>query len=232
MKNIAHNRALLGLMLFSFFGMVGASIVNGLNTYLFRDWFGNIKIMSVSGMLSTVYALIVFAITQPLANKFGKKEWCIYGAGFAAAVFAVLFFFPIHNPILFIVINGICYLGASGMQVLIWAMVNDAIDYQELMTGKRNEGIVYSAYSFFRKLANAVSGSLSSFILGFIGYNVASNQQTAEVIGRIWKSYTGFYVLGYGLAILMLIVIYPLGKKKTEEMLSELKARRAERASR
>ena len=40
----------------------------------------------------------------------------------------------------FIVINGICYLGASGMQVLIWAMVNDAIDYHELQTGERNEG--------------------------------------------------------------------------------------------
>ena len=43
-----------------------------------------------------------------------------------------------------IVINGVCYLGASGMQVLIWAMVNDSIDYHELQTGERNEGIVYS----------------------------------------------------------------------------------------
>ncbi|MFR1359025.1 MAG: MFS transporter [Ruthenibacterium lactatiformans] len=58
------------------------------------------------------------------------------------------------------------------MQVLIWAMVNDSIDYHELQTGERNEGIVYSTYSFFRKLAS-VSGSLSSFVLGFIGYNVA-----------------------------------------------------------
>lgn len=33
------------------------------------------------------------------------------GAGFAAVVFGILFFFPIHNPVAFIVINGICYLG-------------------------------------------------------------------------------------------------------------------------
>lgn len=69
------------------------------------------------------------------------------GAGFAAIVFGILFFFPVHNPVAFIVINGICYLGASGMQVLIWAMVNDAIDYHELQTGERNEGIVYSPSS-------------------------------------------------------------------------------------
>ena len=231
-KEIAKNKALLGVMFFSLVGMIGASVVNGLNTYLFKDYFGNVKIMAVSGGLSVLYSLITFAITQPLADKLGKKEWCCWGAGFAAAVFALLFFFPIHNPVLFIVINGVCYLGASGMQVLIWAMVNDSIDYHELQTGERNEGIVYSTYSFFRKLASAVSGSLSSFVLGFIGYNVAEGAvQTAEVSNAIWKSYTGIYVLGYGVAVAILFFVYPLTKAKTTEMLEQLKARRAEKAS-
>ena len=230
-KHVAKNRAFLGVVLFSFLGMVGASIVNGLNTYLFRDWFGDVQIMAVSGALNTLYAVIVFAFTQPLANKFGKKEWCVAGAGGAAVVFAVLFFFPIHNPMLFIIINGICFLGASGMQVLVWALVNDAIDYQELQTGQRNEGILYSAYSFFRKLANAVSGSFSSFALGIIGYQVAETVQTTEVVNRIWKTYTGSYVIGYGLAVLVLLFLYPLSKKKTQEMLEELKVKRAERAA-
>lgn len=230
-KHVAKNRAFLGVVLFSFLGMVGASIVNGLNTYLFRDWFGDVQIMAVSGALNTLYAVIVFAFTQPLANKFGKKEWCVAGAGGAVLVFAVLFFFPIHNPMLFIIINGICFLGASGMQVLVWALVNDAIDYQELQTGQRNEGILYSAYSFFRKLANAVSGSFSSFALGIIGYQVAETVQTTEVVNRIWKTYTGSYVIGYGLAVLVLLFLYPLSKKKTQEMLEELKVKRAERAA-
>ncbi|MDU8564357.1 MFS transporter [Faecalibacterium prausnitzii] len=213
-------------------GMIGASVVNGLNTYLYKDFFGNVKIQAVSGMLSVLYAVLSFAITQPLANKFGKKEWCCMGAGFAAIVFGILFFFPVHNPVAFIVINGICYLGASGMQVLIWAMVNDAIDYHELQTGERNEGIVYSTYSFFRKLASAISGSLSSFVLGAIGYNVTAGAvQTAGVVNAIWKSYTGVYFLGYGIAVAILFFVYPLTKQKTAEMLTELKARRAAKES-
>ena len=79
-KHVAKNRAFMGVVLFSFIGMVGASIVNGLNTYLFRDWFGDVKVMAASGALNTVYALIVFAFTQPVANKLGKKEWCVAGA--------------------------------------------------------------------------------------------------------------------------------------------------------
>ena len=84
LKEISHNKALLGVMFFSLTGMIGASVVNGLNTYLYKDFFGNVKIQAVSGMLSVLYAVLSFAITQPLANKFGKKEWCCMGAGFAA----------------------------------------------------------------------------------------------------------------------------------------------------
>ncbi len=226
LKNISKNRALLGVIIASLVGMIAASVVNGLNTYLFKDYFGNVKLMSISGMLSTVYAIITFIGTKFVANKFGKKEWCMYGAGFAAIVYGVLFFLPIKNPIMFIAINGICYIGASGFQILIWAMVNDSIDYQELKTGTRNESIVYSTYSFFRKIAAALSASLSSFILAFIGYNVNAATQTPEVISNIWKSYTGIYSLGYVIAILSLFFIYPLTKKKTEEMLQELSIKR------
>ena len=142
-------------------------------------------------------------------------------------LFGILFFFPIKNPILFIVINGICYLGASGFQVLIWAMVNDAIDYQELTTGDRKEGMVYATYSFFRKLASAVSSSLSSFTLALIGYNVNEAVQTAAVKAHIWKSYTAIYAIGYLIAVLILYFVYPLSKKKTEEMLETLAKKRA-----
>ncbi|MGI5976722.1 MAG: MFS transporter [Candidatus Limivicinus sp.] len=232
LREIYKNKALVGVMLFSLAGMIGASVVNGLNTYLFKDYFGNVKLGAVAGALSTLWAIIAFIITQPLANRFGKKEWCCMGAGFAAVVFAVLFFVPLHNPMAFILINGVCFLGASGMQVLVWAMVNDAIDYHELRTGERNEGIVYSTYSFFRKLAGAASASLSATVLGLIGYNQAEGAvQTEAVLGSLWKSYTGIYVLGYALAVVLLALIYPLTKQKTLQMLEELKSRRAAKAA-
>lgn len=155
----------------------------------------------------------------------------MYSATFSIIVFAVLFFFPLDNPLLFIVINGICFLGVSGFQVLVWALVNDAIDYQELQSGQRNEGIVYSAYTFFRKLANAVSGSMGSFALAIAGFNVNAQVQSEEFAGNLWKTYTGIYVVGYLLAVLVLKFVYPLTKEKTAEMLEELAKRRQEGAA-
>ena len=160
------------------------------------------------------------------AKKFGKKEWIMYSATFSVVVYAILFFFPLENPMLFIIINGICYLGVSGFQVLVWALVNDAIDYQELQTGKPNEGIVYSAYTFFRKLANAVSGSMSSFALAIAGFQVNEAVQNEAFSGHLWKTYTGLYVVGYLLAVLVLKFIYPLTKEKTAEMLQDLADKR------
>lgn len=225
-KDITKNKALLGVMLSSFIGIVGAGMVNGLNTYLFRDYFGNVAIMAVSGMLSVLWSLIAFVGTKFVAKKFGKKEWIMYSATFSVVVYAILFFFPLENPLLFIIINGICYLGVSGFQVLVWALVNDAIDYQELQTGKRNEGIVYSAYTFFRKLANAVSGSMSSFALAIAGFQVNEAVQNEAFSGHLWKTYTGLYVVGYLLAVLVLKFIYPLTKEKTAEMLQDLADKR------
>lgn len=226
LKHIIKNRALLGLIFSSLAGMIAASVVNGLNTYLFKDYFGNVQIMAVSGMLSTVYSIITFVGTKFVSKKFGKKEWCMYGAGFAAIV-SEFYSSSRQESDLVHCYQRNRYLGASGFQVLIWAMVNDAIDYQELTTGDRKEGMVYATYSFFRKLASAVSSSLSSFTLALIGYNVNEAVQTAAVKAHIWKSYTAIYAIGYLIAVLILYFVYPLSKKKTEEMLETLAKKRA-----
>ena len=226
-KEILSNRALIGCMLASFIGMVGASVVNGLNTYLYKDYFGDVKLSAMSGMLSVLWSAIAFIGIKFTAKIFGKKEWIMISATFSVIVYAVLHFVPLTDGMTFIIVNGICYLGVAGFQVLIWALVNDSIDYHELIHGKRNEGIVYSAYSFVRKCANAVSASLASLALVLVGYDVKASVQTEEVTANIWNWYTTLYVGGYLLAILVLFFVYPLTKKKTQEMLDTLAERRA-----
>lgn len=68
---------------------------------------------------------------------------------------------------------------------------------------------------------------LSDFTLAMIGYNVNEVVQTAAVKANIWKSYTAIYAVGYLIAVLILFFVYPLSKKKTEQMLEELAKRRA-----
>ena len=82
LKEISHNKALLGVMFFSLTGMIGASVVNGLNTYLYKDFFGNVKIQAVSGMLSVLYAVLSFAITHLWPTSSARRS----GAAWALAL--------------------------------------------------------------------------------------------------------------------------------------------------
>ena len=49
-------------------------------------------------------------------------------------------------------------------------MMGDAIDYNEWKTGQREEGVVYSLHSFFRKLAQGVGPALALLIMNPLGY--------------------------------------------------------------
>ena len=48
-------------------------------------------------------------------------------------------------------------------------MIADSIDYHEWNSGERTEGIVYSTYSFFRKLAQALAGFIPGVALSLMG---------------------------------------------------------------
>ena len=49
-------------------------------------------------------------------------------------------------------------------------MMGDAIDYNEWKTGRREEGVVYSLHSFFRKLAQGVGPAVALIIMSGLGY--------------------------------------------------------------
>ena len=68
----------------------------------------------------------------------------------------------------------------------------------------------------------------SRWFIQFIiaGFNVNLEVQRDAFAGNLWKTYTGLYVVGYLLAVLVLKFVYPLTKEKTEEMLQQLADKR------
>ena len=62
---------MLGLIFSSLAGMIAASVVNGLNTYLFKDYFGDVKVMSISGMLNTC---LLYTSIIPNDSEKNQKE--------------------------------------------------------------------------------------------------------------------------------------------------------------
>ena len=102
-------------------------------------------------------------------------------------------------------------------------MMGDAIDYNEWKTGSRDEGVVYSLHSFFRKLSQGLGPALVLLImygLGYIGAN--EGNQTMEVATNMRYLVAALYLVSAVLQFIGLSVIYNLDKQKLAQMNREL----------
>ena len=108
-----------------------------------------------------------------------------YIAGAAVLLLAPLGVLPVTEGntgldlVMYVVAQLIMALGMGIYSTVSWAMMGDAIDYNEWKTGKREEGVVYSLHSFFRKLAQGVGPAVALIIMQGMGYVNNANLDAA-----------------------------------------------------
>lgn len=225
-KTLASNRALVGIMLASFGMLASMMAVSALTPYLYKDYFQAPELISLGGMVGMAASFLVLPFLSPLVKKFGKKELSAGTMIITMVANLALFLMPITNPYIYMGVFFIASLGTGFFNVLIWALVGDAIDYQEYITGKREEGIVYASYSLVRKLGQAVAGGIGGFALTFIGYQSGAAAQTAEVAQGIKNIITILPLITTVISFIAMTFVYNLSKPKLAEMTKELESRR------
>ena len=227
LKTLVKNRALIGLII-STLGTLTANFLPGaLNAYLFKDYFQAPGMLGLAGLLPMVSMFIVLPLTGKLVGKFGKKNIAIYSSLVCVVTYGILFLFPSKNPWVYIILITVSGIGSGLYGMIVWALVGDVIDYQEYLTGKREEGIVYATYSLSRKLVQAIVGSIGGFALAAIGYQSGAATQTPEVAESIRNIIILVPLIGYAFGAICLKFIYNLGNKTLNEVNTELERRRA-----
>lgn len=206
------------------------------NQYLTKNYFANSD-LSIILTISTYAPMVLLIMFVPkLASKFGKKELCTWGLGLATiASITTSIIGPNdslrENPAPYFILNFAIGAGYSFLSILNWAVVTDVIDYQELVTGVKNESAIYAVYTFSRKLGQTVADSGGLQLLykyakydpeksGTVGY-------IPNVGERIYKMVTRVTAIAYAITFI-LFIIYPLNKKKLEKLQEELTAKRNE----
>ena len=221
------NRAFLGVAIASFLMLGGTFTLSSLNVYIFKDYFKATNFTALGGMIGMVASVVVIPFAGAIVRKLGKKESAVLGSTFAASMYIVMLFIPNLTVSIFLVLSFLAGLGSGLVNTIIWALVSDAIDYQEYTTGERNEGTVYSSYSLARKLGQVISGGMGGFALSLLGYQSGATVQ-AESIGIGIKNIgIGMAAGGFILTTIVLIFVYNLSKKKVAEMNKALEERRA-----
>ena len=221
---ILKNKALLAIIGAAIVLLLSSLMTQTINQYLFADYFKNINALSMLSVVGLPLTLLLASVIVKMADKFGKKELSMIAMLITGAIYIGCYVAKITNPWVYVAMYTLASFFMNTFNMLIWAKITDVIDYQEVLTGKRDDGTIYGVYSFSRKIGQALAGGLGGFALTFIGYNSMVATQTTATTDGIYALATLFPGACYIIVALILMFAYPLSKKVVEENAAKLSA--------
>jgi glycoside/pentoside/hexuronide:cation symporter, GPH family len=187
---------------------------------------------AVLGVIA-VLALPALPFWSWAARRFGKRIAFMAAIALWAVILMSLIFVPPMNMGLVMVISVLMSFSYSAAHMLPEAIFPDVIDWDELRTGQRHEGIYYGAKNFIRKLTTAIAIFLVLQVLGWLGYQqppegaILFQQPDAAVWGiRVLIGPVATLLL---IALLVVTWFYPLTRSRYARV-QRLLARRQRRA--
>lgn len=223
------NRPAVGATVAAMGMFLGMNAATTANTIMFATYFNMASMSGIVQMVGFLPMFIFMPFLTKIVKKYGKKEASVVGTLVSMAGGVIMLIFPLISNVdaaLVVYLLGLVVFGI-GMGVytcVSWAMMADAIDYNEWKFGTREEGTVYSLHSFFRKLAQGVGPSLVLLIMGWLGYEAKYGTigQTAQTSHNMCWLVAGLYMFSAVMQFIGIAVIYNLDKKTLSQMHKDL----------
>jgi len=230
------HKSFLVLMGAGLFNAMAAGLVLSLNLY-FNTYFWQLSSNQIA-LLATgnfISAILAFVLAAPLSKRIGKKTAAQMTKVLAFVIsvmpigLRLLGVFPENGegallPILFV--QTVFSTGFSiTSAILISSMIADVVEDSELRTGRRSEGLFFSAAAFVQKAVSGVGIFASSMILLAIGFpqEAKPGQVSEGVITNLGVVYLAVLAALYGAAILC-VSLYRITREGHEESLRKLAA--------
>jgi len=231
-RSLARNRPFILISLCSML-LIGTQIyVQTVNGYLFKDYFGAPSMAALLPVALYSSTVLIIPFFSKLVARFGKKELVSAGVLISALALGTLFLLSTNSPMVYLAFSFFGGIGLSIFTTASWAMVADTIDFQELLSGQREDGIAFAFCSFFRKLGHTAAGAGINVLLAVIGYAVREGSevvaQTPEVANGMYTIATLVPAISFTLLFVLMTFVYPLGKAKVAELQETIQAKRVE----
>jgi oligogalacturonide transporter len=119
-----------------------------------------------------IVQLVFIAIFSAVAQKYSKKTPALIAALVWITANAFIFIFTRQTPDLIILITcSLIGVGAAGCNLVSWSTLPDIADVDELMTGKRREGLYSGVSTFLRKLSGGIAVGSVGLLLDAFRYS-------------------------------------------------------------
>jgi len=209
---------------------IGSALSFYLGVYLWQ--FSQVEkfLVAMTPVLTFIPTVILASV---LAAKWDKKPAAI----FFGLLYLLCHIFPYgfylmgwfpeigtENVLLLICIfNGIGFMGLTGVIVIAHSMMADVADEMAAKTSKRQEGILYSAFSFAQKMTFALGTMIA--IISLMIINFPQQKERSEVTqnlidGLAWVSLINALI--FGTLAIICFTRYPLTRARHSEIQSQL----------
>jgi len=164
-------------------------------------WIWNIDVFFVFCILSMfLWHFIVKSIGK-------KKSWALYSL--MSIVTFSLFLICYEGSFTLLIVLSILNSVPAGGAYLNDVFVSDIIDYDEFITGQRNEGLYTVFSTFIPKIVSIFAQSIPLTILGIIGFVSSKNGENMEQ-PRLIAEFVKFYFIGVPIILAILSFYYKL----------------------
>ncbi len=223
------NRPAVGATVAAMGMFLGMNAATTANTIMFATYFNMASLSGLVQMIGFLPMFLFMPFITKIVSKYGKKEASVAGTLLSIAGGVIMLIFPMIGNVkaaLVVYLLGLVLFGI-GMGVytcVSWAMMGDAIDYNEWKFGTREEGVVYSLHSFFRKLAQGIGPSVVLLIMGWLGYEAkyGTIAQSAQTSHNMCWLVAGLYLFSAVVQFVGIALIYNLDKKTLDKMKEDL----------
>ena len=216
-KILLHSRPFMAVCVASMLFLAAQMFGQSYYTYLFNYYFNAPGLSMLPTACQYLPVAVIMFFAGKLGNRYGRREVCAYGMLLAGVFSLVLYLMGTKNVWLYLLVCLMSGIGCAFLFLLVWALANDAIDYNEVTYGLHDEATSYSAYTFMRKLGQTVAAVLVNLALLRIGYtdNVLNAANiTEDTLKRMYADSVLIPAVLYLLVFVLLRFVYPLGKKQ------------------
>ena len=149
-----------------------------------------------------------------------SQKWVVVEMGLLALALVCVFFVRELNPVVLVPLFVVGGVGLSTNFFSPWAMVPDTVEYGQLQTGLRREGILYGVFFFGQKMASALAGFIAGQGLGLFGF-VANEAQTPRALLGI-RILTTFVPIALIILGIIIISFYPINQAMHSKILADI----------
>ena len=211
---------LMVVMYFGYYTMTGQTF------YIFMFWYGYevIEIAAVYG-IAAILGIIFVNINGKLAERHDKKKLLTGALIIGGAGSFIMSFVGLSTFGHIMIFNFTDALHGGAYWTIIWLLIYDTADLDELKGGKRREGIMVGTYSFVTMISAGIFSQVNGILLGAAGYDGEAYYQSDETMQGILEITTrwpGLLLIIAGLVIIM----FPITRKKSALIMKSLERKR------